>query len=161
MMAIDSTIVTSPSRIAGMNPDGLMAMNSVSFLTPASRSTGLSLYSSPISSSSHTTRNPLPSPKTVIMSTTPFARRDVPAAPPRQPRSSRVHLDAIRAEAQQQRAKCDEDSERIDDPRDLDSREVRLGQAYVTHSSRRERLLDHDQRRRQREIRAEQEEARE
>src|SRR5438067_4032224 len=67
MIATDSTIVTSPSRIAGMNPAGLMARNSASFSTPASRFTGLSRYASPISSSSQTTRNPLPSPKTVIM----------------------------------------------------------------------------------------------
>src|SRR5437879_1566718 len=67
MIATDSTIVTSPSRIAGMNPAGLMARNSASFSTPASRSTGLSRCASPISSSSQTTRNPLPSPKTVIM----------------------------------------------------------------------------------------------
>jgi hypothetical protein len=42
MIAIDSTMVTSPSRIAGMNPPGLMAMNSGSFSAPAIRSTGRS-----------------------------------------------------------------------------------------------------------------------
>ena len=72
MIAIDSTIVTSPSWIAGMNPAGLMARNSASPSTPASRSTGLSWYASSISSRSQTTRNPLPSPKTVIMSAIPF-----------------------------------------------------------------------------------------
>src|SRR5262245_59464407 len=67
MIAIDSTIVTSPSWIAGMNPAGLMARYSASFSTPASRSTVVSRYGSPIVSSSQTTRNPLPSPNTVIM----------------------------------------------------------------------------------------------
>ena len=42
MIAIDSTMVTSPSGIAGMKPAGLMARNSGSFSTPASRSTGRS-----------------------------------------------------------------------------------------------------------------------
>src|SRR5262245_34418003 len=70
MIAIDSTIVASPSWIAGMNPAGLMARNSGSFSTPASRSTGRSRYGSPISSSSHTTRKPRPSPNTVITSET-------------------------------------------------------------------------------------------
>ena len=37
MMAIDSTMATSPSWIAGMNPPGLMAMNSASFSAPAMR----------------------------------------------------------------------------------------------------------------------------
>src|SRR6185295_3898253 len=72
MIAIDSTIVTSPSWIAGMKPPGLIARNSGSFSTPALRSTGLSRYASPISSSSQTTRNPLPSPKTAIMFAPPF-----------------------------------------------------------------------------------------
>ena len=67
MIAIDSTMVTSPSWIAGMNPAGLIARNSASFSTPASRSTSLSRYGSPISSSNQTTLKPLPSPKTVIM----------------------------------------------------------------------------------------------
>ena len=74
MIAIDSTIVTSPSRMAGMKPAGLMARNSASFSTPASRSTRLKLYGSRISSNSQTIRNPLPSPKTVIMSATPCGR---------------------------------------------------------------------------------------
>lgn len=39
MIAIDLTIVTPPSWIAGMNPAGLMERNSVSFPTPAGRST--------------------------------------------------------------------------------------------------------------------------
>ncbi len=67
MIAIDSTMLTSPSWSAGMKPAGLTARNSGSFSTPADRSTGLSRYASPISSSSQTIRNPLPSPKTVIM----------------------------------------------------------------------------------------------
>ena len=50
-----------------MNPAGLTARNSASSSTPAIRSTGLSRYASPISSSSQTTLSPLPSPKTVII----------------------------------------------------------------------------------------------
>src|ERR1700761_6581789 len=50
-----------------MNPAGLIARNSCSFSTPASRSTGLKRCASPISSSNQTTRKPLPSPKTVII----------------------------------------------------------------------------------------------
>ncbi len=37
MIAIDSTIVTSPSWIAGMKPPGLTARNCGSFSTPANR----------------------------------------------------------------------------------------------------------------------------
>ena len=67
MIAMDLTMVTSPSWIAGMKPLGLIARNSVSFSTPASRSTDLSRYASPISSRSQITRNPLPSPQTLII----------------------------------------------------------------------------------------------
>ncbi|HEY4113901.1 MAG TPA: hypothetical protein VGM17_07545 [Rhizomicrobium sp.] len=62
MIAIDSTMVASPSTIAGMKPPGLMARNSGSFSAPASRSTERSLYGRPISSISQMTRKPLPSP---------------------------------------------------------------------------------------------------
>jgi hypothetical protein len=40
MIAIDSTMITSPSWMAGMKPAGLTARNSGSFSTPASKSTG-------------------------------------------------------------------------------------------------------------------------